>query len=435
MNSQDLITTIVTQMQIISPLKNAIDVLTSEIIDEEIHKIFVTNSIVLIKDISKNHNNINVQEKDLINALEISLVNLVEYYNEWIIVVNDNLFNGVVELIENNYDFNAIEIKNIIDYIISTSFNNEGVFKKIFDKLTSFGNIIPMETFGIGMYILELHGHITKNTPIHPDYTYEAKNDIQHEFRECIVCGKKGKPYLTAYSYEEENFTNPYLPFKLSMECSSCNNCYTRYVSSRDYNSFILSNLIMPQNGTGDLSELNSNKLKHCREVLTKMQKINTCKELLQIGINHGEFISVALDMGYYVEAIEICEEKAQAVANTVNIPIAVCDLIDFEVEDKYPIIIIEGVIEKTLSPIHILYKVFNLLADDGVLWLTTSDYQSEYALVEKENFTAFKDPVSTVIYSLEGLEKLLDKCDFEIIEHIVSEQNAGFMELLIQKK
>lgn len=435
-NAKDLCKLVLDNMEMVIPLQDAIDHLTKEILDLDIQKNLIEGSVSLVTQISQTHSNVEIQKKELLEAIESASNDIKTRFENWLSVVNSDLYEGIGILVDNAYVFEIFELKAIIDYTIFIKYDDYDVFNKLFKVLTSYGHIIPMETFGIGMYVLERHGNISYDSEIHPDYVYSKQNDTQHEFSVCTVCGSKGVPHMTGYSFNLNNFSNPHLPFKLFMKCNKCDNCYSRYISSATFNRESNIILINPEKRSNIFVTGNSfSKLHYLSTVLTKIDKINSKKELLNVGIGVGEFLSIGLELGYKVDAVERVVPLAQSISSLLNIPIYGGDIVRFDIIKKYPIIILNNVLEKVNSPKDVLIKLFELLDDDGVLWLSTLNYKSAFSRLTKENCDMWINHFNITLFSKEGLELLLDNCGFKVIEYSLSPITNGCMELLIQKK
>lgn len=435
-NIKELSRLILDNMEMVIPLKDAMDCLTKEILDLDIQKEFIETSVTLITKISQSHSSIKQQENELVYAVESASTNITTCFESWISIVNSDFFEGIGIIVDNGYVFETLELKAIIDYIIFIKYDNFDTFTKLFRVLTSLGHILPMETFGIGMYILERYGNISYDPEINPSYIYSKQNDTQHEFTECTVCGSKGVPYMTGRSLNLNNFSNPHLPFKLFMKCPKCDNCYSRYISSLTFNNEPQITLLNPEKRSNIFVTGNSfEKLHYLSTVLNKINKINSKKEFLNVGIGVGEFLATGLELGYKVDAVERLLPMAQNISSLLEISIYGGDIVKFDIIKKYPIIILSNVIEKVNSPKDVLMKLYDLLDDDGVLWLSALNYKSAFSRLTKENCDIWNNHLNITLFSKEGLELLLDNCGFKVVEYGLSPINFGCMELLIQKK
>lgn len=178
-----------------------------------------------------------------------------------------------------------------------------------------------------------------------------------------------------------------------------------------------------------------SANLRSWSEILNQCTAANGGKHILEVGIGHGEFIAVALEMGYDIEAVELLEEVAQKVSNCLDFPIWCSDFLKFETDKKYDSIFMGDVIEHVMSPETALRKVYDLLEDDGILWLSTPNYKSSFSRLQREDYVMWLEPYHLTFFSYEGLRQLCEKVGFEIMEYTVSNRYLGCMELFLRKK
>lgn len=434
MDNENLVEIVLADFELLFPLSVAIEYLVDEVMDDNVEQDFIESGLNLVEVISENHTDIEDLTSNLLSSIENKSDDLKQNYLLWETTVLNDLFEALFDLINDNYDFKDTQIRTIIEFIIGARYNNVKIFTDLFELLTSKGHKIPMETFGIGMYILERYGYIKSNHQLHPKYFYSKPDDTQHEFHECTVCSTQGNPYLTVYSFEHKNFNNPHLPFKLWMKCDCCGSCYSRYTTSEFYNKYVQHNIITPENLNKSLSieEPNPETLHHWGQILNKLSNINNSKKLLTVG--DTDLNSVALEFGFDIDILEPSIEQATIISNTLQIPVHNCNLVDFDTDDKYSIIILKDIIEKSFAPIYILNKAAQLLEDDGVLWLTTPNFESGYTRLLKEKSSIWSDPENISLFSKNSLEKLLQNNGLKVIEYNVSKTKNGYMELLIQK-
>lgn len=435
MNDKDLLSLIINEMKMTVSAHDAIYYITNEFIDSKLVEEFIENSITLIKLISLNHSNIEKEELELLQGLESSATNVSLLFKKWLVVVNNDLFEAIFSLIRNSYDFSADEMKSIIEYILLIRYNDVIKFQRLFGFLTSAGHLLPMETFGIGMYMLEIYGFLKTNSKLHPNYKYDPKTDIQHEFRECTICGcNQTTPQITVYSFVSQNFSKPEMPFKLYLRCENCGNCFSKYSSSQRFKRNVENKFIIPINEKVSLQSFDMRKLSYVSEVLSKVKKLNCNKEFLNIGVGKGEILATALEYGYNVEAVEILEDKAQKVADILQIPINNCEFIEFETDKQYSTIFIEYFLEFEFNIDKIFRKIHHLLEDDGVLWISTPNYNSAFSRLTRERCELWKNPLNLTLFDKCGLEKILQQHGFKAVDYNISRSNNGYMEMLVQK-
>ena len=292
------------------------------------------------------------------------------------------------------------------------------------------------EKFEFLMRIVEKYPNIFMREGMpHPGYMY--KPSAQRTFEKCPVCGGTGEPYHCAFSYRMADFDHPFQPFKLWMKCTGCGNLYTEQFPEEFLALSEHQKEIVPsENSENAVSNITSaHTLAIWSDILNKLRKYTDKKALLEVGIGNGELLSVALEMGYEPNAVEIVEESAQRVSNILGIPIHCGDFLNFKPDKTFPIIIMGDVIEHVTDPEAALKSAYDLLDDDGVLWLSTPNYESSFTRLKKFTDAMWLEPYHITYFNYSGLEALLEKCGFEVKEYSVSGRYNGSMELIITKK
>jgi len=258
----------------------------------------------------------------------------------------------------------------------------------------------------------------------------------QHMLESCPICGGEGEPYYTSSSYLMADYHPPYEPAKTWMKCKSCQNLYTKYYPKSFYfTEEIKQELLQPATDQDYISMERSNYISHWGVFLKHIRQYQPKKKVLEIGIGTGDFIACALEMGYEVQCVELVRESAQKIADILGIPIWNCDFLRFETSEKFPLITMGDVIEHVTSPRDCLLKAYKLLEDDGILWVSTPNFQSSFTRLRKFSDAMWKEPAHISWFNREGLEKLAGECGFEVLDYAISSHYNGSMELTLKKK
>ena len=269
---------------------------------------------------------------------------------------------------------------------------------------------------------------------VHPEYVYEEHG--QRTFEECTVCGSQGIPFYSAFSYRMVNFGNPHRPVKLWMKCENCGNLYT-WKFPEEFLALSNSSKIVQPDREQYLTTIEDqvSSLSVWSGILNELDSYSKGRSLLEVGIGRGELLAVALEMMYEPDAVEIVEEDAQRVANLLDIPIWNGDFLNYLPDKKYSKIIMGDVIEHVTQPIKALERAYELLEDDGVLWLSTPNFESSFSKMRKFTDAMWKEPYHITYFSYKPFEKMAEKCGFEIRKYSVSSRYNGSMELILTKK
>ena len=88
-------------------------------------------------------------------------------------------------------------------------------------------------------------------------------------------------------------------------------------------------------------------------------------------------------------------------------------------------------IIEHVTNPKAALKKAHSLLKETGVLWLSTSNYNSSFTRMMKLKDAMWKEPEHNSYFSFHGLQALANEVGFVVKEYQVSNRYNGFMELI----
>lgn len=266
-------------------------------------------------------------------------------------------------------------------------------------------------------------------------YAAHLQNTEQYIFDRCPICDGAGKPHFRAITYGFVSYEPICEPVKLWMKCEACGNLYTYHFPKTFLESGRLVRKIMPQIDSNNTRIADSDILHIWGEILSSLGSMTSGKFVLEVGIGNGECCAAALELGYQIEGVEIVEQKAQKIANMLEMDIWCCDFLCFDTERRYSMIIMGDVIEHVFNPEAALRKAYELLEEDGVLWLSTPNYESAFS-----RFAKFTDPMWSVpwhitYFNYEGMKALAEKCGFEIEKYTISCRYNGSMELILKKR
>lgn len=259
-------------------------------------------------------------------------------------------------------------------------------------------------------------------------YIYKKVNEVTFEI--CPICHETGYPYLCKLSIFAPNFTNIFSPAKLWMKCSKCGDLFT-YNFPKD--------LLYPNSKENDLGDesYTSPRIQNLPvlgHILERISAHANGTKLLDVGAGMGELIAVALELGFDTEGIEISERQSQKIRSSLGVVIYCTDFLEFHVQKSYNIIIMGNIIEHLANPKAAIKKAYELLEEDGVLWLSTPNYHSGYSRLMKYDNALLLEPWHITYFSYEGLKKLLHDNGFLIKSYEMSSRYNGSMEILAVK-
>ena len=285
----------------------------------------------------------------------------------------------------------------------------------------------PFLSYKLIMKAFELYPDVGKEFGL--NYKYSNK-DNEHITEKCPFCG--GINAVAYYCVRQcERQKNSFPPAKLWMKCPNCDNFYT-------YN--------FPMQSVGEINGHYTKKenvefieprfmLSEYNDTFLNLKKLSTGNEYLEIGIGNGEMLAVAQEFGYNVSGVEICKDDCERISYLLNIDIKNTDIIKYDTDKKYDVIVMGDVLEHVSEPVTLIQKAKKMLSDDGVLWLSTPNYNSSYARLQKYRYCMWFEVNHYTFVSKESMEKLLEKYDLEIVKYNMSNRYFGSMELFIKHK
>lgn len=227
--------------------------------------------------------------------------------------------------------------------------------------------------------------------PCYPDlacilgiaYRYEEKTTEGNITKECPFCGSKGEditPYYCSPQVLKLKDKPEFPPAKLWMKCGHCGNYFTYNFPKENVGTI---NGHYTKAGSGIILN-NKFSLDVYNQIFQRFKSMTSGNEYLEIGVGTGEMLAIALEFGYHAEAVEICREDCERISAGLGADIKWCDITDYEAKKQYDVIVMGDVFEHVLRPVEVLEKVKGMLTDDGVLWISTPNYNCAYARMQK---------------------------------------------------
>ena len=260
-------------------------------------------------------------------------------------------------------------------------------------------------------------------------YVYSADLICDKISESCPICG--GKEAIPFYCANQATCNDSkFSPAKLWMKCTSCNNLYA-------YNFPVSKNNVINGHYTkkDDAGILPVNReLSVYSEIFNRIKYFNQNSKYLEIGIGNGEMLAVALEMGYNVSAVEICKEDCENISNALGVDIVWADFANYHTDEKFDVIVMGDVIEHVIEPIKMIKKAYDLLEENGVLWLSTPNFNSSFTRMKKFTDPMWNQKNHFTYFSYETLKPFIEKIGFKIVRYDVSNRYNGSMELILQK-
>ncbi len=110
-------------------------------------------------------------------------------------------------------------------------------------------------------------------------------------------------------------------------------------------------------------------------------------------------------------------------------------DIADYETDKQYDVIVMGDVLEHVTEPVRVLKKVKQMLKEQGVLWISTPNYNSAYARMERFSHCMWHALNHYTYVSFESLNQLLQDMGMEVIHYDMSTRYVGSMELFVKRR
>jgi SAM-dependent methyltransferase len=264
------------------------------------------------------------------------------------------------------------------------------------------------------------------------NYNYKFQGRLEEEeFKDCPLCGVQGEPYwcycLAEYS---QALPSEFNPVRMWLRCGECNHLFAA--------SF-------PKNWGSDDSgggawTTNKALYPYYEAVLDDIEKYSAepreggRRKLLEVGLGGCECIYVAHKRGYKVLGVDSVKGIVNHARN-LGLNAEFCDFYKMDTGKKWNVLIMGDVVEHVPDPVAWLKKCVEILTDDGALWISTPDFESEFTK-NKGHSDPMRREVSHINYfSRESLYKLLDRFGLEPVENKTSDRYNGSMEVIAVKK
>ncbi|MCE5324768.1 class I SAM-dependent methyltransferase [bacterium] len=267
---------------------------------------------------------------------------------------------------------------------------------------------------------------ITK--PDHPFHNYEYAVAEQTEVGACPLCGKEGQEHSCYNVAMYQHFTAGFDPVRLWMYCDSCNHIYAANRPA-DLGS------ILSTSAHQSCLAPNTQRFHALSAIVAGLRSAAKGNRFLEVGVGAGEMIAIAKEMLFDVTGIDIRPSYADAVSRMLDIDVHAVDFMDYQPNETYDVICMGDVIEHTIDPVAALNKAVSLLDEGGLLWVSTPNFESAFAMVMKDKDAMWRVCEHLNYFSFKSLKSVLENLGMDVINYGVSGQYNGCMEVTSVKR
>lgn len=350
---------------------------------------------------------------------------------EWLNYAGSIFASGLaVRIYENHKQFTTDEMRKIAAFFRKGAFHRQVRALGLYAGARAFQATDPMACYEMTREAFEIAPDLGE--VINVQYRYEGMATEQHLTERCPICGSTDvTPHYCSQQNIKPGQYNMFPPAKLWMKCHGCRNYFTY--------DFPL-NSVGKINGhytaaSADDTLKSRFQLDIYNDIFVRLKGLCSGTDYLEIGIGNGEMMAVAQEFGFHTDGVEICRADCERVSAALHADIKWCDVVEYETDRQYDAIVMGDVFEHVTDPMKVMRKVAGMLKEDGVLWLSTPNYNCAYARMEKFNHVMWHEPNHYTYVSRETLAELLDGIGLEIVHYDMSKRYLGSMELFIKKK
>jgi 2-polyprenyl-3-methyl-5-hydroxy-6-metoxy-1,4-benzoquinol methylase len=257
----------------------------------------------------------------------------------------------------------------------------------------------------------------------HPSnsYVFRGLNE-EDEFTDCPLCGKPGAPYWTYPLTEMADYSPAFNPIRLWMRCGDCNHLFARHFPKE------------PPMEDGESRNVSTNLFGYYSSLLRRLRQYTEGTTLFEVGIGGGECLLAAREIGYRCAGLDVVPGFVRKARDLYGLDVESCDFVEYETEQKWDVLIMGDVLEHVSDPILAIEKAASILMEDGVLWISTPNYESAFSRVVGHDDPMRREPYHVNYFSRESLYLLLERAGLEPVDYHISQHYNGSMEIIAVK-
>lgn len=265
---------------------------------------------------------------------------------------------------------------------------------------------------------------VGRDHPLH-SYVYAPVDEV--DVRDCPLCGTPGQSHAAYNCVMNSDFNPRFSPVRLWRRCESCDHLFAAGYPVHMDDALHDHHLPMVPNPARYAGISTS---------ISKLVPFAAGRSLLEIGPGAGEFGAVAQEMGFDVTGLELRRDWAAQITAMFGYPVEVGDFSSWSPgERRFDVVAMGDVLEHLADPTSALVKASQVLAENGVLWLSTPNFRSAHALTVRTQDPMWRVAEHLNYFSRRSLAGLLDRLGFEIGSYAVSGYFHGSMEIVAHRR
>jgi 2-polyprenyl-3-methyl-5-hydroxy-6-metoxy-1,4-benzoquinol methylase len=256
----------------------------------------------------------------------------------------------------------------------------------------------------------------------HPgkSYVFQGLNE-EDEFTDCPLCGKPGKPYWTYPLTEAADYSPSFNPIRLWMHCADCNHLFARHFPKA-----------LPM-GDG-IRKTGTDLFGYYSNLLSRLRQYTAGMTLFEVGIGGCECLLAATEIGYQCAGLDVVPSFVRTARDQYGLDVEVCDFVAYDTERRWDVLIMGDVLEHVSDPILAIKKAASMMMEDGVLWISTPNFESAFSSVIGHGDPMRRESYHINYFSRGSLYLLLEKAGLTPVDYHISQHYNGSMEIIAVK-
>ena len=229
--------------------------------------------------------------------------------------------------------------------------------------------------------------------------------------RACMLCSSMEMRFVSELRDDDTCF---------AMECCSCGHVQISPLPSvKEEVAFYQQNEMSRRLISKDILDDEMIMMKHeawgndqCRVALENI--VHPDNSILEIGSGYGWFVEKMRKRGYFVDGIELSDEKRQMAYNRAGIELSSVNLLEdvlpSKMQEAYDMVCMFHVLEHILDPQIFIQRILSALKSNGKILVVVPNYFSELRQISKayDKFSFFRAHIS--YFKPETLAMLMKK-------------------------
>ncbi len=200
-----------------------------------------------------------------------------------------------------------------------------------------------------------------------------------------------------------------------------CKNCKAIFLNPRPDENEIQS--MYNERYFSEISKFNTSTdlKKSIYSLILQIEKINNTygmrSKILEVGAGYGHLLAAAKTLGYTVAGIEISQQACQFAKESFDLALYCGTTENFSADYKFDLIIFNHSLEHLPSPIKDLRKCYELLSNNGLVWITLPNVMSFDRFYHGDKWDGWHLPFHFFHYSPHSIRYLLEMVNFSGIK------------------